>query len=114
MHANDLKHGRVYDCTMDGNRGVEKTSIVPLATDAQTRQRFIIIDAQQLQKGNPDFFRRLIAMSFSEIVDEDLDGRAEALWSSFVWRFTIDEHGSLYFEDFDLYLGDFVETDINK
>ncbi len=114
MHANELKHGKVYDCTMDGNLGVEKTSIVPLATDAQTNQRFIIIGAKKLQDANPDFFRRLIAMSFHEIVDEDLDGGPDRHWSAFVWKFTLDEHGFLYYEDYDCYLDDFVEEDRTK
>ena len=111
MNANELKHGKLYDCTMDGDDGIKKTSIVPLAADAKTNQRYIIIDAKSLQKANPDLFRRLLAMSFHEIVDEDLDGGPDRQWRSFVWRYASDEHGSLYYEDHDCYLADFVEID---
>ena len=111
MNANELKHGKLYDCTMDGDDGIKKTSIVPLAADAKTNQRYIIIDAKSLQKANPDFLRRLLAMSFHEIVDEDIDGGPDRQWRSFVWRFTLDEHGSLYYEHYDCYLTDFAETD---
>jgi hypothetical protein len=113
MNANELQHGKAYDCTMDGNKGIEKTCIVPLATDAKTNQRYIIIEAKKLRKENPDFLRRLLAMSFQEIVDEDIDGGDDRHSSSHIMKFTLDEHGSLYYEDFDLYLGDFVETDTN-
>src|ERR1035437_1628176 len=114
MRANELQHGKLYDCTMDGDDGIVKTTIVPLAADTQTSQRYIIIDAKSLQKANPDLLRRLLAMSFQEIVDEDLDGGPDRHSSCFVWRFTLDEHGSLYYEDYDCYLGDFVEADTTK
>jgi len=110
MNANELLHGNAYDCTMDGDRGIEKTCMVPLAMDGKTNRRYIIIEAKKLKKENPDFFRRLLAMSYQEIVDEDLDGGPDRKWSSHVWRFTINEQGSLYYEDYDLYLSDFVET----
>ncbi|HXI72385.1 MAG TPA: DUF6697 family protein [Verrucomicrobiae bacterium] len=110
MNANELKHGQAYDCTMDGDSGIEKTCIVPLSADAKTKRRYIINDAQKLRKENPDLFRRLLAMSFNEIVDEDIDGGPDRKRSSHVWRFTVNEQGSLYYEDYDLYLSDFVET----
>jgi hypothetical protein len=110
MNASELKHGKAYDCTMDGNLGIEKSIIVPLAMDAKMKQQFIIIEADKLQKSNPDFLRRLIAMSFQEIVDEDIDGGDDRHSSSHVMKFTLDEHGSLYYEDYDCYLDGFVET----
>ena len=113
MDAKELQHGKAYACTMDGDDGAENTCIVPLAADSKTNRRYIIIEAKQLRRENPDFFRRLLKMSFDEIVDEDIDGGPDRKWSSFVWRFTLDEHGDLYYEDYDLYLGDFVETDMN-
>ena len=109
MNGNELLHGKAYDCTIDGNKGVEKVDVVPLAMDAKKSQRYVIMSAKQLQKNNPDFFRRLLAMSFQEIVDEDLDGGPDREWSSFVWRFTIDEHGRLYYKDHDCYLNNFAE-----
>ena len=111
MNGKDLQHGKAYDCTMDGDKGVEKTCIVHLATDSKTNRRYIIIEARKLQKEAPDFYRRLLAMSFQEIVDEDIDGGDDREWSSYVWRFAINEQGDLYYEDYDLYLGDFVETE---
>ena len=114
MKANELKHGKAYDCTMDGDRGIEKTCIVPLATDTSTNRRYIINNAKKLKKANPDFFRRLLPMSFDEIVGEDLDGGDDRRWSSYVLRLTINEQGTLYDEDCDLYLCYFVETDIDK
>src|ERR1017187_6290296 len=59
MEAHKLKHGQAYDCTMDGNLGIEKTTIVPLAADPKTRQRLSIIGGRQARKGRPEFFRRL-------------------------------------------------------
>jgi hypothetical protein len=111
MRANELQHGKLYDCTMDGDRGIEKTTIIPLAADAKTNRRHIIIDAKSLQKANPDLLRRLLAMSFQEIVDEDIDGGPDRKWRSFVWKSTLEEQGSLYYKDYDCYLADFVETD---
>ena len=96
---------------MDGAHGVEKTCIVPLAIDTKMEHQYIINDAKELQRLNPDFFRRLLAMTYQEIVDEDLDGGPDRKWSRrYVWRFSFDERSSLYHEDYDLYLYDFVET----
>lgn len=112
MKASELEHGKAYNCTMDGNLGIERTCIVPLAADAKTKQRFIVMGANKLQKENLDFFRRLLAMSFQEIIDEDIDGGPDRRWRSYVWRFALDEQGSLYYEQYDCYLNDF--TPANK
>lgn len=110
MNASELQHGKPYSCTLDGQRGVEKSIIIPLAIDAKRERQFIAIEADKLKKRNPDFLRRLIAMTFQEIVDEDIDGGDDRDSSSYIMRFTLGD-GSLYCEDYDLYLGDFIEVD---
>jgi hypothetical protein len=112
MTAKELEHGKAYDCTIDGDRGSERTTIIPLATDSRNSQRFVIVDARGLLKSNPGFLRSLLRMSFREILDEDLDGGPYRQWSSHVWRFTLGEHVSLYYKDFNCYLQDFVPIDL--
>ena len=114
MKATELQQGKIYDCTMDGildgNNVIEKTDVVQLAFDAKTNRRWLINGARQLQKENPDFFRRLLAMSAQKLDEEDFEGGPDREWSRFVWRFTLDEQESLYNEDYELYLSDFAET----
>ena len=117
MTANELEQGKAYDCRRDGDNSLEKTTIIPVALDPQTNQRFVIIGARELLRSNPFFLRSLLRMSFCEIVNEDLEGGPHREWSSHVWKFSIGEHGSLYYEDFDCYLEDFAPTtlpDITK
>jgi hypothetical protein len=110
MKVSELQIGQPYECLINGKAGVERTCIVPLAMNATKTRRFIIMEARPLHALKPVLFRSLVAMSFDQIVDEDLDGGPDRKWSSHVWNVAIDEHGDLYGEDCDAYLNDFVET----
>ncbi len=108
-----LKLGQAYDCIIDGNLGIDKTCIVPLAINAQQNRRFMIFDARTLHSKNPRFLNKLLSMQFSEIVDEDLDGGDYRQWSSFVWNVTLIDDGGIYYNDCDAYFRDFVEVDLS-
>jgi hypothetical protein len=110
MNASELQLGKPYECVINGGLGIAKTYLVPLAINAAKTRRFIIMEARPLHALKPALFRSLVAMSFDEIVDEDLDGGPDRKWSSHVCNVAIDERGDLYMEDSDAYFADFVET----
>ncbi len=110
MRAEDLRLGQTYDCVFDGDQGREKSCIVPLAVDAAKRRQFILVEPRRVQTKSPAFYKRLLAMSYQEIVDEDLQGSPDREWSGYVWRMEITKAGELYREDYDLYIADLVEN----
>jgi len=110
MHIKEIRIGQAYDCVFDGDQGKEKGCIMPLAVDASRRHQFVLREPRRVRAKAPEFFRRLLAMSYREIVDEDLEGGPDREWSNYVWRMEITDTGELYREDYDLYLADLVET----
>jgi hypothetical protein len=110
MRASDLRLGHTYDCIIDGNRGRDMARIVPLAADTEKRRQFVIVEPKRLLREAPAFFKRLLAMSYREIVEEDLDGCLDKGLSAHVWNMEITETGDLHNEDFDAYFVDIVEV----
>src|SRR5205814_2368494 len=48
VSAIELKHGRSYDCTIDGEHGPEDCSFVQLAIDPKSNRRFMLLGAADL------------------------------------------------------------------
>jgi hypothetical protein len=113
MKANSLRIGQGYECVFDGDQGREKCCMVPLAVDVSKRHQFVLVEARLVRAKASEFFSRVLAMSYQEIVEEDLDGGPDREWSSCVWRMEITEAGELYYPDYDLYIDDLVEVDLD-
>jgi hypothetical protein len=114
IKAIELKHGRLYDCTIDGDLGPEDCSFVQLAIDVTSHRRFMLLGPKHLFSKNLGFVRKLIKMSFNELDSEDFDGDPDGIPGLQVWEFVLDDNGLLQAKSYDCYLDGFTETDVIK
>ncbi len=110
IRAVELQHGKLYDCTIEGESGPENCRFVQLAIDATSNRRFMLLGAKNLLAANLDFVHKLINMSFNEIDSEDFDGDPDRIRRLYVWEFILDEDGILKGKSPDCYLYGFTET----
>lgn len=66
----NLEHGKLYDCKVEHEKGVEDASIIPLAFKNDKNLQFIMIDARRLFNANPNFIHEIINMDFEYIYDD--------------------------------------------
>lgn len=114
MTAIELRHGKLYDCTIDGDLGPDNCSFVQLAIDPKSNRRFMLLGAKHLFAENFGYVQKLINMSFDELDSEDFDGNPDSIMGLQVWEFILDGDGILKSEVYDCYLDDFVETDVSN
>jgi hypothetical protein len=114
IRATELKHGKSYDCTIDGDLGPEDCSFVQLAIDVTSNRRFMLLGARHLFSQNVGFVHKLIGMSLNELDTEDFDGSPDRVMGLQVWEFLLDDNGSLKAKSQECYLDGFTETDVIK
>ena len=112
ISAIELKHGKSYNCSIDGDLGQEDCSFVQLAIDPASNRRFVLLGARHLFADNMSFVHKLLNMSFKELDTEDFDGDPDRVRGLQVWEFLLDENGLLKAKCYDCYLDDFSETDL--
>jgi hypothetical protein len=67
-----LTHGKLYDCKLETDRGIETMSIMPLAFEEGRNRQFVMIDAIRLFTKNPDIVRQIIKMDFNYIWNDGI------------------------------------------
>ena len=106
--ANELKHGKLYECTIDGDLGQERCTFLQLAVDATSKRRFLLMGQRHLFADNPHYVRKLVNMTFHELESEDFDGNPERISGLQVWECLLED-GFLKTKDFNGYLYSFAE-----
>ncbi len=109
VSADQLNHGVPYDCKLATNDLVEDIRVIPLALDPLSNRRYFLIVSDRLSVEAPDFFRRIVAMSFYDIEFEDLSGGPDQEWACYVHRCELSKEG-LFLENEDMSLFDFKES----
>ena len=69
-HEIDIKHGILYDCSIDHNGIIEDTSIIPLAKELKSNRQFVMTDACRLYEQHPEYVKKIITMSFDDIMND--------------------------------------------
>ncbi|QGW28901.1 hypothetical protein [Phnomibacter ginsenosidimutans] len=67
-----LEHGKLYDCKVEHENGIEETSIIPLAFQKGKNLQFILTDARRLFTNNPTYVREIINMDYSYISNDGI------------------------------------------
>lgn len=67
-----LEHGKLYNCKVEHSRGIEDISIIPLAFEEGKNRQFVMVDARNLFKKNPDYVRDIIKMDFDYIMNDGI------------------------------------------
>lgn len=99
-----LEHGKLYDCKVEHDRGIESISIIPLAFEKGRNRQFVMIDARNLFAQNPDYVYNIIEMGFDYIMDDgiraDYPSGFEPVLCATQGDGTIIEYGNAVFFDF--------------
>ena len=107
----ELKHGKLYDCSIDCNGKLEKSSIIPLAKDKKSERMFVMTDARNLYKQNPNYVKEIIQMTFEYIWNDGIRSDYPFEYEALTLICTPEQDGSLLSFSEDHILG-FVETDV--
>ncbi len=67
-----LEHGKLYDCKVEHEKGVEDMSIIPLAFEKGKNLQFVMTDARRLFNENPSFVREIIKMDYEYICNDGI------------------------------------------
>lgn len=67
-----LEHGKLYECTVQHHKGIESTTIIPLAIEDGRNRLFILTGARELQTEYPQIVREIIEMDFDTIMCDGL------------------------------------------
>lgn len=67
-----LEHGKLYDCIIEHCGGIEFDSIIPLAFEKGKNRQFVMHNARNLFKKNPDYIRDIIKMDFDYIMNDGI------------------------------------------
>lgn len=109
-----LQHGKLYDCKLDGDLGTAVESVVQLAIDATTNRRFFLLEGRQIYLANPKFVHKLIDLSFNDLDTTNIAEEYDSRWASAIYEFILDEDGMHQGNSNDIFLYDFIETDVIK
>lgn len=111
IEAIDLQHGKFYDCTIDTDHGSKETdSFVQLAIDAKTNRRWMLFGKKSLLEKHTDLVRKLINMSFDDLVAEDYEGSPDSVRGLQLQEFILDAGGALHDKSDDCYLSHFKSS----
>jgi hypothetical protein len=67
-----LEHGKLYDCKVEHEKGIENISVIPLAFKKGKNLQFIMTDARRLFKENPNFVQEIIQMGYEYIYEDGI------------------------------------------
>lgn len=111
MREIELKHGKLYDCSVEINGIIEQISIIPLAKDLKSKNQFIMIDARKLHRENPQFVKEIIDMTYDYIMNDGIRSDYPSDYSALTIICTQDADGRLV-DNEDNHIFRFVETNI--
>lgn len=114
LKANELRHGKVYNCKMDGDLGEQDCTFVQLAIDANSNRRFALVGAKHLLAKNPNYIRKFVGMTLDELASEEFDGDPAQITGLQVWEFSLNPSGVLEGKAYDCLLHSFTEIDLNQ
>ena len=104
-----LKRGKIYDCKVEHERGIENISIIPLAFEKAKNCQFVMIDARKLFTKNPRFFKKIIQMDFRSIMNDGTCSYYPSDYDPITILCTTKNDGTLLESDGSIYF-DFKES----
>jgi hypothetical protein len=100
-----LKHGILYECKVENERGIEFTSIIPLAFEEGSNRQYVMINAIQLSEANPGCVQDIIKMDFRYIWNDGIKSQYPSDYSELTILCAtkkdgtlIDYSGALFFD----------------
>lgn len=67
-----LEHGKIYDCEISHEKGIEKSSVIPLAFKKDSNLQFVMTNARTLFNKNPLFVKEIIKMEYDYIYNDGI------------------------------------------
>ena len=104
-----LKQGKLYDCKVNHEKGIEEIAIIPICFKKGKNVQFVIIDARRLLKENPDFVHEIIDMDFEYIYDDGILADYPSEYDALTILCATDDDGT-FIDNMGMVLYDFVET----
>ncbi len=65
----ELVRGEVYNCDVEYNGKLQRTSIIPIISNSNSNKIFIIIEAANCHQSHPEIVKSIMSKSFSELWD---------------------------------------------
>ena len=106
-----LEHGKLYDCKVKHERGIEVASIIPLAFKNNKNIQFIMIEARKLFTANPQFVREIILMDYEYIYNDGIKADYPSDYGNLTTLCATQEDETLI-GNFDIIYYDFIKTTI--
>jgi hypothetical protein len=109
IRAIALEHGKLYDCKIVPDDGQEEdANILQLAIDATSNRRYVLLNARNVFKNDPEFVRRIVNLDFYFLFVGEFD---HAKWPDLIIEVCLNEKGTaLETSSGDLILFGFRET----
>lgn len=104
-----LEQGKLYDCKVHHEKGIEEITIIPLSFKIGKNVTFVIIDARRLLKENPNFVHEIINMDFEYIYDDGIKADYPSEYDALTILCATDDDGTFIDND-GIILYDFVKT----
>jgi len=104
-----LKHGKLYDCTIESDHGIEDMSIIPLAFEETKNRQFVMIDARRLFNNNRSLVFEIIKMDFETIMNDGIQSEFPHDYESLTIVCTTQEDGT-FLDYLKCVYSDFIET----
>lgn len=105
-----LEHGKLYDCKVEHERGIEEMSIIPLAFKNDKNLQFVMTDARRLFRENPSFVREIIKMDYDYIYNDGIRTDYPFYYEALTIRCVTQNDGTILDYSDSVFL-DFKRTD---
>jgi hypothetical protein len=105
-----LKHGKLYNCKVEHEKGIEELSIIPLAFEKGKNRQFVMIDARRLYNQNPKLVQQIIKMDFDYIMYDGIEDDFPNDYSGLTILCTTQNDGTMLDHNESVWF-DFIETD---
>ena len=108
-----LKHGKLYQCTVEYEKGIEEIYIIPLAKQKDRNCQFFMADAKRLFQENPKYIYEIIKMDFNYIWNDGILSNYPSDYNTMTNIFTTQKDHTLL-DCQGMVYSDFIETDVIK
>jgi hypothetical protein len=105
-----LDQGKLYDCKVRHEKGIEESTIIPLAFKEGRNLQFIMVDARKLYQQNPRFVREIIAMDYEYILYDGVRADYPDNYSAMTFECATRDDGVLV-DSLNMEYFDFRKTD---
>lgn len=106
-----LEHGKLYDCKVQHEKGIEDMSIVPLAFKKGKNLQFVMTDARRLFNENPQFVQEIINMDYDYIYNDGIRADYPFDYEALTITCATQEDGTII-DYSDSIFFDFKKTDV--